>query len=117
MGKTLNIAPVSRIEGHASVSIHLNDTGNVEDAKLHVLSLRGFEKFVVGRPVRKSRVLLIASAVFVPGSTIWPRIRPRMSALGFSFPRPAKNCVNCARCCPIYRTRYCIFTFWLLRIS
>lgn len=53
MGKTLNIAPVSRIEGHASVSIHLNDSGNVEDAKLHVLSLRGFEKFVVGRPVEE----------------------------------------------------------------
>ncbi len=53
MGKTLNIAPVSRIEGHASVSVHLNDSGNVEDAKLHVLSLRGFEKFVVGRPVEE----------------------------------------------------------------
>lgn len=53
MGKTLNIAPVSRIEGHASVSIHLNDSGNVEDAKLHVLSLRGFEKFVIGRPVEE----------------------------------------------------------------
>jgi F420-non-reducing hydrogenase large subunit len=53
MGKTLNIAPVSRIEGHASVTIQLDDSGNVEDARLHVLSLRGFEKFVVGRPVEE----------------------------------------------------------------
>ncbi len=53
MGKTLNIAPITRIEGHASVSIHLDDSGNVSDANLHVLSLRGFEKFVIGRPVEE----------------------------------------------------------------
>ncbi len=53
MGKTLNIAPITRIEGHASVAIHLDDTGNVSDAKLHVLSLRGFEQFVIGRPVEE----------------------------------------------------------------
>ncbi|MDD2218708.1 MAG: Ni/Fe hydrogenase subunit alpha [Desulfoplanes sp.] len=53
MGKILNIAPVSRIEGHASVTIQLDDNGNVEDARLHVLSLRGFEKFVVGRPIEE----------------------------------------------------------------
>lgn len=53
MGKTLNIAPITRIEGHASVSIHLDDTGNVSDAQMHVLSLRGFEQFVLGRPVEE----------------------------------------------------------------
>ncbi len=53
MGKTLNIAPITRIEGHASVSIHLDDTGNVSDARMHVLSLRGFEQFVLGRPVEE----------------------------------------------------------------
>ena len=36
MGKVLNIAPVSRIEGHAKIAIHLNDDGNVEDAFLHI---------------------------------------------------------------------------------
>ncbi len=53
MAKTLNIAPISRIEGHASVAVHLDDTGNVSDARLHVLSLRGFEQFVLGRPVEE----------------------------------------------------------------
>ena len=53
MGKTLNIAPITRIEGHASVAIHLDDTGNVSDARMHVLSLRGFEQFVIGRPVEE----------------------------------------------------------------
>jgi F420-non-reducing hydrogenase large subunit len=50
MGKVINIAPVSRIEGHAKIAIHLGDDGNVEDAFLHIQSLRGFEKFIEGRP-------------------------------------------------------------------
>jgi F420-non-reducing hydrogenase large subunit len=53
MGKTLNIAPITRIEGHAHMAVHLNDAGNVEDVKLHILALRGFEKFVIGRPIEE----------------------------------------------------------------
>ncbi|MFP4071793.1 MAG: Ni/Fe hydrogenase subunit alpha [Desulfovibrionales bacterium] len=53
MGKTLNIAPITRVEGHGHMAIHLDDTGNVEDVKLHFLALRGFEKFVIGRPVEE----------------------------------------------------------------
>lgn len=53
MGTVLNIAPVSRIEGHAKIAIHLNDAGNVEDAFLHIQSLRGFEKFIEGRPAEE----------------------------------------------------------------
>ncbi len=53
MGKVLNIAPVSRIEGHAKIAIHLGDDGNVQDAFLHIQSLRGFEKFIEGRPAEE----------------------------------------------------------------
>lgn len=49
MGSVIQISPVTRIEGHAKIAIHLDDHGNVEDAFLHVQSLRGFEKFVEGR--------------------------------------------------------------------
>lgn len=51
--KTLTIQPVSRIEGGAKVTIQLDDQGNVADARMHVLELRGFEKFCVGRPVEE----------------------------------------------------------------
>ena len=51
--KTLTIQPVSRIEGGAKVTIQLDDAGNVADAKMHILELRGFEKFCVGRPVEE----------------------------------------------------------------
>lgn len=53
MGQTLVIQPVSRIEGHAKVTIHLDDTGNVADARVNVIELRGFERFCVGKPVEE----------------------------------------------------------------
>jgi len=48
--KRITIDPVSRIEGHAKVSIFVDDAGKVSDAQLHITQLRGFEKFVEGRP-------------------------------------------------------------------
>jgi len=51
MGKTLVIQPVTRIEGHAKVTIQLDDCGNVDTARVNVIELRGFERFCVGRPV------------------------------------------------------------------
>ncbi len=53
MGKVLTIQPVTRIEGHARISIHLNDDGNVEDARMSLMSLRGFEQFIKGRPAEE----------------------------------------------------------------
>jgi F420-non-reducing hydrogenase large subunit len=51
MGKTLVIQPVTRIEGHAKVTIQLDDVGNVDTARVNVIELRGFERFCLGRPV------------------------------------------------------------------
>ena len=53
MGKTLTIQPVSRIEGHAKITILLDDAGNVEDTQVNVIELRGFEKFCLGKPVEE----------------------------------------------------------------
>ena len=49
MGTKIVIEPVTRIEGHAKVTIHLDDEGRVERARLHVNEFRGFEKFCEGR--------------------------------------------------------------------
>ncbi len=49
MARTVTIDPVTRIEGHAKITVHLNDNGNVADARFHVTEFRGFEKFCVGR--------------------------------------------------------------------
>jgi len=53
MGKTLTIQPVTRIEGHAKITIQLDDTGNVSDTQFSVIELRGFEKFCIGKPVEE----------------------------------------------------------------
>lgn len=45
----ITIEPVTRIEGHAKVTIHLNENGGVEQALFHVNEFRGFEKFCEGR--------------------------------------------------------------------
>ncbi|AFY77965.1 coenzyme F420-reducing hydrogenase, alpha subunit [Pleurocapsa sp. PCC 7327] len=50
MSKIVVIDPVTRIEGHAKISIYLNDAGEVDDARFHVVEYRGFEKFCEGRP-------------------------------------------------------------------
>src|SRR5690242_5612280 len=44
------IDPVTRIEGHSKISIHLDEQGRVEEAYFHVTQFRGFEKFCEGRP-------------------------------------------------------------------
>jgi NAD-reducing hydrogenase large subunit len=51
MSQTITISPVTRIEGHAKITIHLDDQGNVAEARFHVNEFRGFEKFCEGRLV------------------------------------------------------------------
>jgi NAD-reducing hydrogenase large subunit len=49
VGRRVVIEPVTRIEGHAKVTLLLDDAGQVESARLHVNEIRGFEKFCEGR--------------------------------------------------------------------
>jgi|GEM_PF-559498 len=44
------IDPVTRIEGHARVTLHLNEDGEVVNARFHVTQFRAFEKLCEGRP-------------------------------------------------------------------
>jgi NAD-reducing hydrogenase large subunit len=46
----ITIPHVSRIEGHAKITIKLDDAGQVSDTQFHVTQVRGFEKFTEGRP-------------------------------------------------------------------
>lgn len=48
--KTILIDPVTRIEGHSKITLHLDEQGRVDDAHFHVTQFRGFEKFCEGRP-------------------------------------------------------------------
>jgi len=48
--RKITIQPVTRIEGHGKVTIHLDDQNEVTEARLHIVEFRGFERFILGRP-------------------------------------------------------------------
>lgn len=50
----LTMEPVTRIEGHAKITVELDDAGNVQDTKLHVMEFRGFEKFLQQRNIEEA---------------------------------------------------------------
>ena len=43
------INPVTRVEGHGKVTIHLDEKGGIDQARFHITVFRGFERFVLGR--------------------------------------------------------------------
>jgi len=58
MTKKITIEPVTRVEGHGKVTIHLDDDANVVQSRLHIVEFRGFERFVQGRPYWEAPVLV-----------------------------------------------------------
>jgi len=52
--KNIEIAPISRIEGHGKITVQVDDSGNVSDAHFHVMEIRGFEKFLEGAAVEEA---------------------------------------------------------------
>ncbi|WP_027856531.1 Ni/Fe hydrogenase subunit alpha [Marinobacterium jannaschii] len=58
MSRKLVIDPVTRIEGHGKVTVHLDDDNRVTAARLHVVEFRGFERFVQGHPYWEAPMLL-----------------------------------------------------------
>jgi len=47
--RKITIEPVTRIEGHAKVTILLDEANHVKRARMHIVEFRGFERFVQGR--------------------------------------------------------------------
>jgi len=52
------IDPVTRVEGHGKVTIRLDEAGNVEDARFHIVEFRGFERFIRGRMYWEAPVIV-----------------------------------------------------------
>ncbi|WFP52278.1 Ni/Fe hydrogenase subunit alpha [Methylomonas sp. EFPC3] len=56
--KRVAVDPVSRVEGHGKVTLLLDDQNQVQQARLHIVEFRGFEKFIQGRPYWELPVLV-----------------------------------------------------------
>jgi NAD-reducing hydrogenase large subunit len=44
------IEPLSRVEGHGKVTLLMDEDDHVQQARLHIVEFRAFEKFIQGRP-------------------------------------------------------------------
>jgi NAD-reducing hydrogenase large subunit len=56
--KKIVIEPVTRVEGHGKVTILLDEENEVQQARLHIVEFRGFERFIQGRPYWELPVLV-----------------------------------------------------------
>jgi NAD-reducing hydrogenase large subunit len=62
------IDPVTRIEGHAKITLQLDENGAVSDAWFHVTQFRGFEKIAEGRPFHEMPALMARTCGICPVS-------------------------------------------------
>ena len=89
MSTRIVIEPVSRIEGHAKISIQLGDSGEVESARFHVTEFRGFEKICEGRPFEEMPGLMSRVCGICPVSHILASSKAGDMLLGVEIPAAA----------------------------
>jgi NAD-reducing hydrogenase large subunit len=90
MANTITIEPVTRIEGHAKITIHLDDAGNVEQARFHVNEFRGFEKFCEGRMFYEMPLITERICGICPVSHHLASAKAGDEILGVEPPQPAR---------------------------
>jgi NAD-reducing hydrogenase large subunit len=90
MTKTITINPVTRIEGHAKITIHLDRRGEVDDARFHVVEFRGFEKFCEGRHFTEMPQITPRVCGICPVSHLLASAKACDAIVGRDIPRPAK---------------------------
>jgi len=90
MAQKLTIEPVTRIEGHARVTIHLDDNDNVEQAYMHVDQFRGFEKFSEGRMYYEMPVITPRICGICPVSHHLVSAKATDAIVNAHVPRPAE---------------------------
>jgi NAD-reducing hydrogenase large subunit len=89
MARQVVIDPVTRIEGHAKISIWLDDNEQVVDARFHVGEFRGFETFCVGRPLWEMASLTARICGICPVSHLLASARAGDAILAVTIPPAA----------------------------
>jgi NAD-reducing hydrogenase large subunit len=91
MEKRITIEPVTRIEGHAKISLFQGPTGRIEDAHFQVTQIRGFEKFIEGRPFFEMPSLTARTCGICPVSHELASAKACDQLLAVTIPENAKN--------------------------
>ncbi len=87
--KEIVIAPITRIEGHAKVTIFLNEDHSVKEARFHVVDFRGFEKFTQGRPFYEMPSITSRSCGICPVSHLLASAKACDAIVGVTPPATA----------------------------
>ena len=88
--KKITINPVSRLEGHGKVTIHLDEQGEVADARFHVTQFRGYERFCEGRPFEEMPIITQRICGICPVSHQLASAKACDAILGVTIPKPAR---------------------------
>ena len=91
MTRTIKIDPITRIEGHARITLHLDDEGVVEKALFHVTQFRGFEKFVQGRPFYEMPSLMARTCGICPVSHLIAGAKACDDLFAVQIPQAARD--------------------------
>ncbi len=91
MPKSILIDPVTRIEGHAKITLRLDDDGGVQDARFHVVEFRGFEAFCRGRSVYEMPALTARTCGICPVSHVLTGAKAGDAILGVEPPPAARR--------------------------
>lgn len=91
MSRRIVIQPVTRIEGHAKISIQLDDSGKVQSARFHVTEFRGFEKLCEGRPFHEMPGLMSRVCGICPVSHVLASSKAGDMLLGVDIPPAAEK--------------------------
>jgi NAD-reducing hydrogenase large subunit len=89
MSERIVIHPVTRIEGHAKISIYVDDDGQVSSAQFHVTEFRGFEKLCEGRPFHEMPGLMSRICGICPVSHVLSSAKAGDALLGVEVPPAA----------------------------
>ncbi len=85
------IDPVSRIEGHAKITISLDEDGQVAHSRFHVTEFRGFEEFCKGRPVWEMPSLSARTCGICPVSHLLASSKTGDAVMGVRIPKTAEK--------------------------
>lgn len=91
MTRRILIDPVTRIEGHAKISIHFDEQDQVDYARFHVTEFRGFERMFVGRPLWEMPSITARVCGICPVSHLLASSRAGDQILSVEVPQPAKK--------------------------
>ncbi|MDA8138219.1 MAG: Ni/Fe hydrogenase subunit alpha [Desulfobacteraceae bacterium] len=87
----ITINPISRLEGHGKVTIHLDPKGEVDQAFFHITQFRGYELFCHGRPFEEMPIITQRICGICPVSHQLASVKACDAVCGVEIPETAKK--------------------------